>query len=212
VQEGSSKGEAAVDLKLQGQLFAGFFRAGMLGYGGGPSSIPLIHIEVVGRYSWMTDEEFGDVLALANTLPGPIATKMAGYIGYRTAGWMGLAAAIIATVLPTVLIMACLVGVLSTYRQSPIVRGMTEAIAPIIAVMLAPLAYTFLKEAKSGLGWVAMALLGAVSFVLMELLHVHPGLLIGFLLAYGLGGQELKDLLLRKRKVKQRAPGKSESM
>lgn len=55
----------------------------MLGYGGGPGSIPLIHKEVVDKYEWMSDEDFGDLLALANTLPGPIATKLAGYIGHR---------------------------------------------------------------------------------------------------------------------------------
>ena len=67
----------------QWQLFLAFFRVGMLGYGGGPSSIPLVHQEVVKKYGWMDDDEFADVLALGNTLPGPIATKMAGYIGYR---------------------------------------------------------------------------------------------------------------------------------
>jgi chromate transporter len=62
------------------QLFFAFFRVGMLGYGGGPSSIPLVHKEVVEKYKWMNDDEFADVLALGNALPGPIATKMAGYI------------------------------------------------------------------------------------------------------------------------------------
>ena len=62
----------------QVQLFMAFFRVGMLGYGGGPSSIPLVHKEVVEKYKWMNDDEFADVLALRNTLPGPISTKMAG--------------------------------------------------------------------------------------------------------------------------------------
>lgn len=53
----------------------GFFKAGMLGYEG-PSSIPLIQKEVVERYDWMSDEEFSDVLAMGNTLPGPIAPKI----------------------------------------------------------------------------------------------------------------------------------------
>jgi chromate transporter len=199
-----------VNAKLQRNLFLAFFRAGMLGYGGGPSSIPLIHAEVVGRYGWMTDEEFGDVLALANTLPGPIATKMAGYIGYKRGGWLGLANAIAATVVPTVVLMLGLVGLLATYRQSPAVRGMTEAIAPIIAVMLAPLAFTFFKEAKAGLGWKGCLLLTAGSFALMEILGVHPGLLIGALLAYGLAGPEIKALLRKKPPISEKE--RSESM
>lgn len=58
-------------------------KTGILGYGGGPSVIPLIRHEAVTRYKWMSDEEFGEILAFANALPGPIATKIAAYLGYR---------------------------------------------------------------------------------------------------------------------------------
>ena len=83
-------------MKLYINIFIAFFRSGMLGFGGGPSSIPLVHKEVVGTFKWMNDDEFSDVLALGNTLPGPINTKMAGYIGYRVGGIMGLIVALIA--------------------------------------------------------------------------------------------------------------------
>lgn len=59
-------------------IFIAFFRSGILGFGGGPSAIPLVHKEVVGTYQWMSDEEFADVLSIGNTLPGPIATKWPG--------------------------------------------------------------------------------------------------------------------------------------
>jgi chromate transporter len=205
-----------LDRKLHAQIFIGFFRAGMLGYGGGPSSIPLIHVEVVGRYGWMSDGEFGDVLALANTLPGPIATKMAGYIGYKLAGWGGLINAIIATVLPTVVIMTGLVGILSAFRESAVVRGMTEAITPIIAIMLASLTYSFIKDSRTGLGWRLTAILTAGSFLLMEWLNIHPGLVIGLLLAYGLASPELNGMFSRIFKtghaVSKKRSGKNETV
>lgn len=59
------------------QLFLAFFIPGILGYGGGPASIPLVEHEVVENYEWMTTQEFSEVVALGNSLPGPIATKMA---------------------------------------------------------------------------------------------------------------------------------------
>ena len=71
------------------QLFWAFFRVGIFGFGGGPAMIPLVRAEVVTRHHWLTDEEFADVLAIGNTLPGPIATKMPGYIGYRVGGVTG---------------------------------------------------------------------------------------------------------------------------
>jgi chromate transporter len=174
----------SMKVNLHKNIFMGFFRAGMLGYGGGPSSIPLVHKEVVERYKWMSNEEFSDVLALGNTLPGPIATKMAGYIGYRVAGTLGLLNAIIATVLPTVVLMIGLIGFLSSYRDSSIVQGMTKAVSPVVGVMLFSLAYSFFKQSKAGLGWTATLILGALSFIAYQ--YIHPAFVIAALLLYAL--------------------------
>jgi len=174
-----------LDLKVQKDIFLGFFRAGMLGYGGGPSSIPLVHNEVVKRYKWMTDEEFSDVLALGNTLPGPIATKMAGYIGYKVGGVWGLLNATFSTFLPTVLLMIGLIGVLSSYQDSPVVKGMTQAVSPVVGIMLLSLAYSFFKKSKSSLGWKITFSIGLIGLITDQLLHIHPAILIGILLAFG---------------------------
>jgi chromate transporter len=190
---------------IQKDIFIGFFRAGMLGYGGGPSAIPFVHKEVVERYHWLNDEEFSDVLALGNTLPGPIATKMAGYIGYRIGGWLGLLNATIATVLPTVLLMISLIGVLSVFRDSPIVRGMTAAIAPVVGVMLLTLTYSFFKQSKNGIGWKATLLLGLVSIILFAILEIHPAFLIGGLLLTGLLYNPDRKKNNSEQKVKDRA-------
>lgn len=45
--------------------------------------IPLIRHEAVNKYKWIDDDEFGEILAIANALPGPIATKMAAYLGFK---------------------------------------------------------------------------------------------------------------------------------
>ncbi|MGM9951557.1 MAG: chromate transporter, partial [Lysinibacillus sp.] len=44
-------------MKKQLDIFIAFFRSGILGFGGGPAAIPLVHKEVVGNYGWMTDDE-----------------------------------------------------------------------------------------------------------------------------------------------------------
>lgn len=175
-----------MDIELQRHIFMGFFRASIVGYGGGPSSIPLVHKEVVNKYEWMTDTEFSDVLAIANTLPGPIATKMSGYIGYRVGGIIGLLNALIATVMPTVILMIILIGFLANHRDSPIVEGMTQAVAPVVGVMLFILAFNFFKNAKSNLGWGLAIILAVVGLVALQILGIHPALLVGLLLVYGL--------------------------
>ncbi|ULT54776.1 chromate transporter [Neobacillus drentensis] len=169
-------------MKLQRNLFIAFFRSGLLGFGGGPSAIPLVHKEVVGTFKWMNDQEFSDILALANTLPGPIATKMAGYIGYRLGGTMGMINAILATVLPTILMMLVLLTSFNQFKNNPRVQGMTGAVVPIVGVMMGTLTWEFLKKSKNGWGWKKGFLLLAGSFIVMEIFHVHPGIVVGVLL------------------------------
>ena len=163
---------------LQRDISLAFFRIGMLGFGGGPSSIPLVHQEVVKKYEWMDEEEFGDTLALANTMPGPIATKMAGYIGYRIAGFRGCVNAIFASVIPTVVLMILLLGILQSFKESPRVQSMTAAVIPVVAVMLAVMTWDFIKKSGETLGWQKAWLLIAVATLFMELLHIHPAVII----------------------------------
>lgn len=165
-------------LRIYGELFLGFFRAGIFGYGGGPASIPLMHEEAVKRYHWLTDEEFADILALGNTLPGPIATKMSGYIGYRVAGVMGLMVALVATIVPTVLLMGLFLGFLMQYKDSPRVQGITTAIQPVIAVMLLKMAYDFLKKATMKQGLKNTIFLALLSVIFLLVLDLHPAIFI----------------------------------
>ncbi|MDN4072200.1 chromate transporter [Fictibacillus terranigra] len=175
------------------QLFIAFFRSGILGYGGGPSSIPLVHKEVVEKFKWMNDEEFGDVLALGNALPGPINTKMAGYIGYRVAGLTGMLTALLSSILPTILLMIVLLTSLAQYKDKPWVQGMTKGVLPVVAVMLAVLTWQFFTSAKKGLGMKLSLIHVAAGILLLQLLKVHPAVLIGILLAYALLKPEKKD-------------------
>ncbi len=72
----------------------------------------------------MDDDEFSNVLAIGNTLPGPIATKMAGYIGYKVGGIGGCINAVLATIVPLIVVMIAGLGLLNEYRDTPWVAGM----------------------------------------------------------------------------------------
>ena len=166
------------------ELAIGFARTGVTGYGGGPSTIPLIEYEAVKKYKWMTEEEFGEVLALANTLPGPIATKMAAYIGYKVKGTFGSIIAIVTHVLPSIIALIALLGVLYMYRNSPIVGGMVLGVSPVIGYMLAEMTYRFYEKGHKGLGLSKMVIFTVISFVSMQIIGIHPGIIIAaFLLS-----------------------------
>lgn len=155
-----------------------FFRVGMLSYGGGPSVIPLIKIEAVNGHKWMDDEEFSDLIALANALPGPIATKLAGYIGYRQKSWLGMLVAVIASVMPTVLIMIAFLGLISNYRDQGWVQGMTSAVIPVVGVMLATMTWDFADKSSKTMGWIKTLFFMAAGFFLMEVIHIPTPIVI----------------------------------
>ncbi|MEH7387421.1 chromate transporter [Bacillus sp. JJ1521] len=167
------------------QLFLAFFIPGIVGYGGGPSSIPLVENEVVGRYGWLTVSEFSEVLALGNSLPGPIATKMAGYIGYDVAGIPGSIVAILATVAPSLILMIVLLGFLYRHKDSPKVKRMSNYVRPAIAVLLGTLTISFFTTSYVDAGWLQTIMIIVVSFILMEKMKIHPAYVIIAALGYG---------------------------
>jgi chromate transporter len=167
------------------ELITAMVRTGVVGYGGGPAIIPLIRHEAVTRYHWIEDEEFGEILALANALPGPIATKMAAYLGYRKQGWTGAVIAVLSHILPSILTMIGLLGALYVLRKSPIVKGMIAAVDPVIVVMLGIMAYEFAEKTWRGMGKLLGTVFGVIAFVLLEVLHVSSGLVVILYLAYG---------------------------
>jgi chromate transporter len=166
-------------------LFLAFFVPSIVGYGGGPAFIPLIQNEVTNRYGWYTVDRFGELLAIANALPGPIATKMAGYIGYEQAGFMGSAIALFATVAPSLLAMILLLGLLLRFKDSPKVQRMTGLVKPTIAVLMGVLSYQLLFAAWHKAGTIHTLVLLAAGFILMEKFKVQPVYVILGALVYG---------------------------
>jgi len=166
-------------------IFLAFFIPGIVGYGGGPASIPLVENEVVDRYGWMTVPEFSEVLAIGNALPGPIATKMAGYIGYEQGGILGAVVGIFATVAPSLIFMIFLLGVLYRFKDSPKVKRMTNYIRPIIAVLLGVMTFNFFFNSYVDTGIMQTVFLVVASYLLLEKWKVHPAYVITASLAYG---------------------------
>ncbi|MGJ7920320.1 chromate transporter [Neobacillus sp. LXY-4] len=166
-------------------LFLAFFIPGILGYGGGPSSIPLVEAEVVDRYHWLTVNEFSEVLAIGNSLPGPIATKMAGYIGYDVGGVLGSIIAVFATVAPSLLLMIFLLSLLMKFKDSPRVKRMTIVVRPVIAVLLGIMTYDLIFSSYENSGLLQTLFIGLASFFLMEKIKVHPAYVIAGALVYG---------------------------
>lgn len=167
------------------QLMWGMMKVGIVGFGGGPSVIPLFRHEAVHTYQWIDDDEFGEILAIANALPGPIATKIAAYLGYRLKGVKGAIIAVLAHILPSSVAMIVLMSAVYFLNASPIIQGMISAVIPVVAVMLGVMMFEFGQKAVKGLGVYLGIASFVLAFLLLQVVEIHPAIVIIGFLAYG---------------------------
>ena len=83
------------------RLFLTFLKIGAFTFGGGYAMIALLESEIIDKHGWLSREEFLDMVAIAESTPGPVAINSATYIGYRLCGVWGAAAATLAVCLPS---------------------------------------------------------------------------------------------------------------
>lgn len=167
------------------QIFKANFIANFLGYGGGPATIPLLEYEVVHKYGWFTVGEYSEMVALGNGLPGPIATKLAGYIGFEMGGYFGAFVGVFATVAPSMIMMLALLGFLLKHKESPKVERLTQYIRPTIAVLLGVMTYSFFFNSYEEAGILHTIFIGVVSLLALEKWKVSPVYVVLGALTYG---------------------------
>jgi chromate transporter len=97
-----------------GGLFLSFFKIGLVGFGGGVAVLAQIRALTVRKRRWLTDSEFAEAVALAQTLPGTTAGNSATYIGVILRGWRGATAAMGGFILPSMLMM---IGLAIVYKH-----------------------------------------------------------------------------------------------
>ena len=104
------------------KIFAAFFKIGAFTFGGGYAMIPLIQKEAVEKHGWVSDDDILEILAIAESTPGPIAINSATFIGYRAAGVLGSVMATLGVVLPSFVIILTLSFVLQQFQELEAVR------------------------------------------------------------------------------------------
>lgn len=157
-------------------IFVSAAKVGIFGYGGGPSVIPLIKREAVDVNHWMTSEEFADSLAFGNALPGPIATKMSAYIGYKVGGLAGAISGVLGMVLPSMIMILALGALYFANRSSPLTQAALKAVRPVVVALLAFTTYESYIGIK-GWNWDTVSI-GLAALALMIFTDVHPALII----------------------------------
>lgn len=157
------------------QLFLAFFKIGATTFGGGYAMLPVIRQEVVSVKHWLTNEEFVDVLSMAQSAPGAVAVNTAVYVGYKMAGVPGAFAALFGTVLPSFLIILLIAGTFTQFAQLPQVSAAFDGIRPAVAALIAAAVVKLGKPAYKDLQSVTLT----VFFLILAVYFaVHPAFII----------------------------------
>ncbi len=165
------------------QLFRTYLKIGTFTLGGGYAMLPLIQREVVDRQGWIDEEEFLNMIALAQAAPGLIAVNSAIFIGWRVGGWKGVCGAVLGAVLPSFLIILAIAMVFQDWKELPAVeaafKGIRPAVVALIAAPLFKMAKSAMKSRESKVEsrkWeAALPLLVSIAAALLIWLgHVNP--------------------------------------
>ena len=139
------------------KLFGIFAKIGAFTFGGGYAMIPLIEYETAEKRNLVDKEEISDIVAIAESTPGPIAINSATFVGYRTCGVLGAALATLGVVLPSFVIILLIAFFLRHIMDNKYVQYAFFGIrAGVLALILKSLV-NFWKRADHGVfGWVIM--------------------------------------------------------
>lgn len=151
------------------ELFLRFARVGAFAFGGGPSMIPLLKSEAVAG-GFVDDARFAEAYAVCSALPGPIATKLAVYVGYHHAGAPGALSALLGLLAPSTILVALSGAVVARWREHP---AFAAGLAGLNAAVVGMLVFTAWDLGPAGVRDGRTLLLAVVAFVAL-LLRVHP--------------------------------------
>lgn len=139
--------------KIYLQLFTTFLKIGAFTFGGGWAMISIIEREIVDKHHWISREEFLDLLAISQSLPGILAVNISVSIGDKLRGFKGSAVAALGTILPSFLIILAIAIFLTPdiIKNNSVVSRIFMGIRPcVVALIIAPV----ITSAKAaGISW-----------------------------------------------------------
>lgn len=151
--------------------FGTFFKIGLFTIGGGYAMVPLIEEEVVNKRQWITREDFIDLLAVAQSVPGVFAVNFSIFIGYKLKRFPGALALALGAVLPSFLIILAIALFFHRFKEYEAVENIFKGIRPAVVALIAAPTFSMAKSAKINRYnvWIPI-----VSALLIWLLGVSP--------------------------------------
>lgn len=154
--------------------------------------IPLIEKEVVDRKKWMDKDDFIDMLALAQSSPGPIAVNVSVFVGYKVAGILGSIFATLGAILTAFLILLIIAMYFVGIKNNAVVERIFKGISPAVAALIAAPVIRMSKNAKINRKTV---LIPVATVIFVAFLKVSP---IYIIIVAALGGILYKNISKRR--------------
>ncbi len=169
------------------KLFTAFFKIGAFTFGGGYAMIPLIQHEVTVKNKWITDDDILEIVAIAESTPGPIAVNSATFVGYRVCGVWGSIAATLGVVVPSFLIMLCVFFVLDKFQElRPVQYAFMGIRACVLALVLKALLSMYKKCQKTWVSYTVIAFSVITSVIVAKFVPINTFYIIIASAVFGL--------------------------
>jgi chromate transporter len=122
-------------------LFLYFLRLGSSGFGGPIALAGYMRRDLVDKRGWYSDDEYAQGLAIAQTMPGPLAAQLAMWLGYLEAGALGALAVTVPFVVPPFLIVTAVAVLYAHYQGLSQVQSIFFGVGPAVIAIIAIASY-----------------------------------------------------------------------
>jgi len=173
-------------------LFTVFLKIGAFTFGGGYAMIPLIQKETAETRHWITDSDILDIVAIAESTPGPIAINSATFVGYKTKGFAGAFAATTGVVLPSFIVITAISYVLDKFQSIQAVQFAFNGVRAGVLALIIKALYSMYKQCPKSL---VAYIIAAAAFLTVAFLKVNVLAVIASCAGAGL----ISSLLIARR-------------
>lgn len=174
-------------LLLSLKLMLIMMKTGAFTFGGGYAMISLLHSEFVEKQGFITHDEFMDVVAIAESTPGPIAINMSTYIGYKRCGFLGAVLSTLGMCLPSFLIIFLISLFFNDFLEIRWVANAFHGIQICVIYLILSAGIKMIKQLKKSAFNIIILVLTAVLMIVFSIFSVNFSAIFFILISGGLG-------------------------
>ena len=181
-------------------LFWEFLKLGLFTFGGGYAMIPQLKEIMITKYHWITDDELLDIIAVAESTPGPIAINLATYIGYKRHKILGSIFATLGVIIPSLVIIYIISLFFEKFMALKYVKYAFVGIKCAISLLIIKASLNMFKSSKKNIFTILTFIIVFMAMILFELFNINFSS-IYFIIIGGILGVIIYSLAERRKDI-----------